>query len=235
MNNNMKKKFAGIINGNLSKRMLVGITMVCICPFFIGCHSGGSPYGILEKQTDIGDVNYPGAVEYNSKSKEYQITGSGGNIWFDVDAFCYVWKQVSGDLELITDVSWVAEQGHEHRKAGWMIRQNLEPSCPYVDAVAHGGGLISLQYRSTKGGSTEEIQSPISAPATLKLIRDGDVFSLYVSEDRKNFQFVGDVSLSMSDPVYAGLVVCSHDNTITETAIFKNVKMKQKEVSSGNK
>lgn len=234
MNSNVKKQFASIVNSNLSKHILAGITMVCICLISFGCQSA-SPYGIFEKQTDIGDVNYPGAVEYNSKTKEYQITGSGANMWFNVDAFCYVWKQISGDVKLITDISWAAEEGHEYRKAGWMIRQTLEPDSPYVDAVAHGGGLISLQYRLTKGSDTEEIQSAIPAPATLKLIRDGDVFSLYVSEDGKEFQPAGNVSLSLSDPVYAGLVVCPHNNAITETAIFKNVKMKQKKVSCGNK
>jgi len=128
----------------------------------------------------------------------------------------------------------VAEEGNEHRKAGWMIRQDLEPDSPYVDAVAHGGGLISLQYRLTKGADTEEVKSTIPAPATLKLIRDGDVFSLYVSEDGKKFESAGEVSLSLSDPVYAGLIVCSHNNAITETAIFKNVKMKQKKARNGD-
>jgi len=229
----MKQKLARVIKSNFSKHILVGIMAVCICLISVGCKSA-SPYGILEQRTDIGDVNYPGAMEYNSKTKEYNITGSGANVWFGVDAFCYAWKQISGDVELMTDISWVAQEGNEHRKAGWMIRQNLEPDSPYVDAIAHGGGLISLQYRLTKGADTEEVKSDIPAPATLKLIRSGDVFSLYVSEDGKKFESAGEVSLSLSDPVYAGLIVCSHNNAITETAIFKNVKMKQKKACSGD-
>jgi TolB protein len=233
MSNKMKQQFTNIAKSIFSKHILVGIMAVCICLISFGCKSA-SPYGIFEQRTDIGDVNYPGAMEYCLKTREYKITGGGADIWFGVDAFCYVWKQISGDVELMTDISWVVQEGHEYRKAGWMIRQDLQPDSSYVDAIAHGGGLISLQYRLTKGADTEEIQSDIPAPATLKLIRSGDVFSLYVSEDGKKFESAGEVSLSLSDPVYAGLVVCPHNNAITETAIFKNVKMKQKKSCSGD-
>ncbi len=233
MNSIAKNSIVIVIRRNLRKNVLLSILIVLMCFFSVGCQSGGSPYGIFEKQTDVGDVNFPGVVKYDSKSTEYQITGSGANIWDDVDAFCYAWKKVSGDLKLVTDISWVAEEGNEHRKAGWMIRQDLEPDSAYVDAVAHGNGLISLQYRSTQGALTDEIQSAIPAPATLKLIREGDVFTAYVSDNGKSFETVGDYELALTDPVYVGLVVCSHDNTVSETAIFTNVKMKQKGTSSG--
>jgi hypothetical protein len=138
-------------------------------------------------------------------------------------------------VELTADICWAGEGKHEHRKAGWMIRQSLDADSPYVDAVAHGSGLISLQYRLTKGGPTEEIQSPIAAPAALKLTRDGDVFSLYVSKDGNTFHPAGAVCLALAEPVYTGLAVCSHNNTTAETAVFKNVGMKLKGVYSVEK
>lgn len=222
----MKKKSVNIIS--LSKDLSISIAMVCICLFSVGCHFGGNSYGIFKQQSDIGEIAYPGTTKYDSISNEYHITGGGENIWDEKDAFYYVWKQIRGDLELTTDIFFVGEGGHEHRKAGWMIRQSLDANSPYVDAVVHGNGLISLQYRLTKGGITEEIKSPIPAPAALKLTRDGDVFSLYVSKDGNTFHPVGTVCLALAEPVYTGLAVCSHNNTTTETAIFKNVGMKLK-------
>ena len=65
-----------------------------------------------------------------------------------------------------------------------------------------------------------------SAPATLRLERHADVFTLSVSRDGKTWQPVGSVSVTLSDPVYAGLIVCSHDNSVTETAVFSNVDFK---------
>jgi Tol biopolymer transport system component len=228
MSNNYEKKSVNTVN--LSKNLSIGIAIVCICLFSVGCHFSGNPYGIFEQQSDIGEIKYAGTTKYDSSLNEYHITGSGENIWGEKDAFCYIWKRIRGDVELTADICWFGKGKHEHRKAGWMIRQSLDADSPYVDAVAHGSGLISLQYRSTKGGPTEEIQSPIPAPATLKLTRDGDVFSLYVSKDGNTFHPAGAVCLALAEPVYAGLAVCSHNNTTTETAIFKNVEMKLKGV-----
>jgi TolB protein len=89
----------------------------------------------------------------------------------------------------------------------------------------HGSGLISLQFRKSAGGPTAEIQSPISASAMLRLERHGDLFSLSVSRDKGPVQPVGSVSVTLPDAVYAGLVVCSHDNSVSETAVFSNVEL----------
>ena len=43
----------------------------------------------------------------------------------------------------------------------------------YADAVLHGDGLTSLQYREAKGARTYEIQSAVSAPARLRIEKRG--------------------------------------------------------------
>ena len=50
-----------------------------------------------------------------------------------------------------------------HRKAGWMIRKNLNPDAAHVSAVIHGDGLASLQYRAETGNSTMENKLLLSA------------------------------------------------------------------------
>ena len=62
-----------------------------------------------------------------------------------------------------------------------MIRLSLEADSPYVDAVVHGDGLTSLQYRKVQDGPAEEMQSPFTVPAAIQLERHGDVFTLSVS------------------------------------------------------
>ncbi len=184
------------------------------------------------QQNSLGDFegsaavgNHPESldVQYDTGSGTYHISGSGENVWGSEDAFHFVWRQLEGDLSLTADVTWEEEGGHEHRKAGWMVRGGLEPDAPYADAVVHGNGLIALQYRSTRGGPTAEVQSPIAAPATIKLDRDGDLFTLHVARPGQDFQPIGSVTVEMDDPVYAGLAVTSHDSTRTDTAVFTNV------------
>jgi alpha-L-fucosidase len=182
--------------------------------------------GLFDKAEDIGNVRRSGSVQYNSALKEYRVTGGGANMWGTEDAFHFVYRKLAGDAVMTADLRWEGEGVNPHRKAGWMIRGGLDPGSPYVDAVVHGSGLISLQFRESAGGPTAEIQSPVSGPATLRLERDGDVLSLSISRNDGPFQPVGSISVTLPDPVYAGLIVCSHDNSIAETAAFSNVELR---------
>ena len=182
--------------------------------------------GIFEGAADVGTVDHAGSATFDRAGGTYTVTGSGGNIWGTRDAFYFVRRRVSGDLTASAAVEWQGEGSHPHRKAGWMIRQDLGPDAPYVDAVVHGDGLICMQYRPHKGGPTEEIQSSLRAPAALRLERHGDVFTLSVAREGKTFQTVGSLSVVLKGPLQAGLVVCSHDDSVKETAIFSNVRFK---------
>ena len=178
----------------------------------------------------------PGAAAvFDAAKREYRITGSGANIWGSVDAFQFMWKKVSGDLELSVEVDWQGEGKNAHRKAGVMVRQGLEPDSPYADAVVHGDGLISLQYRLARSGPTLEVKSPIKAPASIKLERNGDLFTLSVAPEAQEFRPAGSVTVVLPGPVHAGLVVCSHDSGVSETAIFKDALFKSEPAGASQK
>jgi TolB protein len=179
--------------------------------------------GEFEHNMDIGQISLHGSAQFDPETKQYQITGSGENMWAAQDAFHFLWRQVSGDFKLSTNVAFPNPGGHEHRKAGWMIRQSLDPNSAYVDAVVHGDGLISMQYRTEKGGNTYEIQSPVKAPASITLERDGNLMSFSVAKTNEGFQPVGNITIPLKDPVYIGLFVCAHDPNKLETAVFSNV------------
>jgi TolB protein len=184
-------------------------------------------WGMFEGATDVGKVAFAGSVEYRPDRQEYAVTGSGANIWEREDAFQFVWRKLTGDVAVTTGIVWRGTGTNPHRKAGWMIRQDLTADAPYVDVVVHGSGLTSLQYRKVRGGPTEEIQSPFPTAALVRLERHANVFTLSVSQQGpEDFQPVGSVSVPLEDPLYAGLVVCSHDNSTMETAVFSNVDFK---------
>jgi TolB protein len=190
------------------------------------CSAGAQSAGIFENSSDVGTVVHAGSAQFIANGSEYRLTGGGANMWGQKDAFHFLWNDVSGDLSLTTKIRWLGVGKNPHRKAGWMVRQSLTDDSPYADVVVHGSGLTCLQYRTTKGGPTEEIKSPLAAPAFVRLERRADVFSLSVSEDGKVYQPVGSVSVRLKDPVHVGLIVCSHDDTTTETAVFSDVEIK---------
>jgi TolB protein len=187
-----------------------------------------SSMGGFEEEINIGKIKFPGSAVYNSENNSYLITGSGENIWFNEDAFFFVYRKVEGDLELTANIEWVTERKHEHRKGGWMIRAGLEADDPYVDFMSHGDSLISLQYRRTKGDSTIQIQSPVRAPATMLLEKHGNQYTLSLTKKGK-FYPIGTISVELKGELYAGLAVCSHDSTDSQTAVFSNVGFKETE------
>ena len=184
--------------------------------------------GIFEQSNDVGEVNKPSKVSYDAEKQQYTITSAGENIWNDTDAFHFVSKKLSGDFTLTADVEFIDEGTNPHRKAGWMVRQNLEHNSAYADAIVHGNGLICLQYRKAVGQITEDKCQNITKPTEpikIKLTRQGDTFTFYIIEKDKTPNLIGTQQVTLKDPVYAGLIVCSHEKDIQETAVFSNVKI----------
>jgi Tol biopolymer transport system component len=192
--------------------------------------------GQFEGQIDVGDacdIGIPGSAVFDSAKNEYRVTASGYNMWFNRDAFYFLYNRLEGDLVMVADINFVGKGKVPHRKAGWIVRQTLDKDSPFIGAIVHGDGLIALQYRTVKGGNMSddlEILRTVKGFVTIMLERHGDTYTLSVAPDGKTFQIVGSVSLALPDTVYAGLVVCSHDANTAETAIFSNVKLEKQGV-----
>jgi Tol biopolymer transport system component len=184
--------------------------------------------GLFEAHGEVGDVQKKGSVQFDPRTGEYRITGGGENMWGTKDAFHYAWKRLSGDLTLTAAVSFPDKSGQPHRKAGWVVREGLEADAPYADAVVHGDGLISLQYRLVKGGPTLEAKSAVKAPAVVRLERTGDLFSMSVSRDGTRFAPAGAVSVPLADPVHVGLGVTAHDPEGSATAVLSQVALQNR-------
>jgi len=187
--------------------------------------NGQAPVGAFTGQNDVGITPKAGSASFDSARHEYSITGGGENMWGTQDAFHFVWRRVSGDITLTADVKLQGTGGNPHRKAGLIIRQGLAPSDPYADAMVHGDGLTSLQYREKAGETTQEVRSPLSSPQAVRLERRGNTFTLFVAGPDREFKPVGSIAVVLADPVYAGLVVCSHDVNVLESAVFGHVEI----------
>lgn len=193
--------------------------------------SGAPPasLGLFETRTDVGVTPKTGAIEYNTATNEYRLTGGGANVWGAEDAFSYLWKRLVGDATLTADVQFIGTGAVAHRKAMLMIRQDLTPGSPYADIALHGDGLTSLQFRPTAGAPTQEIRSTITAPTRLRIQRRGNQFTIQAGKaGEEQLTSAGPQTVELGTaPVYIGLAVCSHDANILETAVFSNVRLEQ--------
>jgi len=185
--------------------------------------------GIFTDEGSVGPTPPGCSAHYDATAGEYRITGGGANVWGTSDAFYFVWKKVSGDITLTADVQFVGHSDAEHRKAVLMVRQSLDPDSAYADAVSHGNGLTSLQFRGAKGEQTYQVFTQVDEPARVRIVRQGSRYTMYSGKPGEELKPSGPVEyVGLKDPVYVGLGVCSHVATTVETAVFTNVKLEPK-------
>jgi TolB protein len=193
--------------------------------------------GDFDAQADVGKVDPPGAAEYDKSQNQYTLKSSGENIWAKHDDFHLLYRKLSGDCSLTAEIMLIGQGKNAHRKAGLMIRQSLDPDAPYVDVMIHGDGLIALQYRPAKGEITKDIKSEVKSPATVRIERRGDTFTVSVAPKidkpaaEPAFQATGSIKVELKDPVYAGLALSAHDASTTENAVFTNFALKSSQAT----
>jgi hypothetical protein len=203
----------------------LALVLDCVCAQVARAQPAGD-LGLFSSQGEVGTVRRAGDARFEAARDVYVVSGSGANMWFTNDAFHFVWKQVSGDVNLSADIRFLDTNAEPHRKACLLVRQSLEPDSPYADAARHGNGLTSLQFREDKGAATREIQSRVSAPARLGLEKRGDYVTLSVAAAGEPLRPSGAAfRLRLQDPFYVGLGVCAHDANALATAEFSHVQL----------
>ena len=172
---------------------------------------------------DIGSVGIAGNALIRSDT--FTIEGSGADIWGSSDKFHYVYQPVSGDVEIVAKIIY-QENTKYWAKAGVMIREDLTAGSKNAFSMLTGSGGSSWQARTNSGGSSIGGGGPLdSAPLWLKVVRADSIFTEYRSTDGVNWTVLQSQSISMSEDVYVGLAVTSHDNAQLGTAIFTNVSV----------
>src|SRR5882757_6782313 len=137
--------------------------------------------GIFDDQSDVGVIKHKGTGEYDAGQQIYNLSGSGSNIWAKADGFHFVWKRMKGDFILRTNAAFIGKGVEDHRKIGLMVRTSLDSTSKHVNAVVHGDGLTSLQFRKTVGGETEEKKSTLTHAGVIQLERRGNKYTMSVA------------------------------------------------------
>jgi TolB protein len=211
-----------------NKRRPVSALLVVVALGGVVALAQTNALGIFTNEGSVGQTAPGCKAQYDATKGEYRISGGGANMWGATDAFYFVWKKVSGDVALSADLQWVGTSAAEHRKAVLMVRQSLEPGSPYADAVSHGNGLTSLQFRGAANEQTYQVVAAEDGPSRLRIVKKGSRFTMYFGKPGGELKASGPVEfVSLQEPFYVGLGVCSHVATALETAIFSNVKLEE--------
>jgi TolB protein len=184
--------------------------------------------GLFTNSGDVGDPTMKGSTEYDAAKGTYKITGAGANIWASADQFQYVWREMSGNVAVTATLQFLGE-GAMHRKAGIMLRKALDTDSPYVDIMIHGNGMPGIQWRNTKGDTTNGVDFPFDSPGKfkVKLVRMGNAVAVSLGKDGAELKDLGHTQIPLGSPVYVGLAVCSHTADKSETVVFSDVSVEQ--------
>ena len=187
--------------------------------------SQNTSLGIFQAHGDVGTGVRPGSATFIPETNQYVISGAGYNVWGDHDEFQYVWKKMTGDFILYTRAEFLGTWVNYHRKVGWMVRKSLDGNSPHVNAVEHGDGLTSLQFRRTAGARTEEHRLKMTHANILQLERKGNRYIMRAAIYGEPFQTDTIDNIDLGDEVYVGLFVGSHNSDVLETGVFSNVSI----------
>lgn len=201
------------------------VVSLCVFAFGSSVHAEEMRRGRFDAHGDVGSPKIAGSTAYNAVSQEYTLTAAGTNMWGPRDEFHFAWKRMKGDFILQARVELLGQGVDPQRKLGWMVRSTLDADSPYADAVVHGDGLTSLQYRRTKGAITEQIESALRGADVLQLERKGNAYTFSAARFGEPFVVSRLADLPLGDEVYVGLALCSHNPDVVERAIFRDVRL----------
>ena len=155
------------------------------------------------------------------------IVGSGDDIWNAADGFEYAYIPVSGDGTVTARVASLSSTNTDGwSKSGVMFRETLNPNSTHAIMAVTQSNNEDLQFRTTTGGGSGEGGTGGSpAPMWVRIVRSGTTFTGYRSSDGLTWTSGGTTTISMTDPIYVGLAVCSHNTANLNTSVFDNITM----------
>jgi regulation of enolase protein 1 (concanavalin A-like superfamily) len=172
---------------------------------------------------DIGSVGISGTSSESGGT--YSLSGSGVDIWGNVDAFQFAHTTLSGNGEIRARVK---EQSNTDpwAKAGIMIRDGSSSGAINAFVAITPANGFTFQWRATTAGASNFTSGPpanTSPNNWVRLTRSGTLVTAYVSANGTTWTQIGTTTLTMGTTTSVGLAVTSHNNAALGTAAFDNV------------
>ena len=172
---------------------------------------------------------YPGSVGsfVEGPAGTYTVTGSGTDIWGNLDEFHFAYKMLTGAGSIIARVESV-ENTNGWAKAGVMVRETHDGGSKHAFACVTPANGVAAQGRTdTDAASFNTNEGGITAPYWVKLERSiSGLFTVSHSADGSSWLPVAGAvpeKISMSSNAYIGLALTSHEADQSCQAVFSNV------------
>ena len=160
---------------------------------------------------------------------QISMSGGGNDIWNTADQFRFAYKVLNGNGSMTARVTGVGPGTNAWCKGGVMIRQDLQGgSVNAMIAVTGGngdGGTFQWRPVADEASDSSRTLTGIAPPYWVRLVREGNTFTGYLSADGENWEQEGTSSIDvpMTDPVFIGLGVTSHQEGELRGYSFDNI------------
>ncbi len=180
----------------------------------------GLPCGFMLSELGCdGDADYDVPTETFTLESENCIYTNP----FNQDQITFVATELCGDGEIIAQVSNINTYGW----AGITMRETLDTGSKKVALSRDNGYFARREIRTATNGLAYPQQLQAFGKNWLRLVRQGNLFIGYVSNDGISWNIVMVANVSMSECIYAGLFLTNMQANQQVTADFNNVEVDQ--------
>ena len=172
---------------------------------------------------DVGSVGTAGSAGFANGT--FTVAGAGqGTMITSSDGFHFVYQPMAGDGTIVARV--VSVQGSSAAQLGIMVRETLDAGASHVYLFDYSTSILLTERTSTGTSSSYQSMGSGTVPNWMKLVRSGNVFSMYGSANGVNWVQLGtSQTVSMAVNVYIGLAVSNRTTASLATATFDNVSL----------
>ncbi len=170
--------------------------------------------------TDVGSVGIAGSSGISGGT--YTIRGAGADIYGNADGFHFYHRSLSGDGEIKVRVVSLGNTD-QWAKAGVMIRASTAAGASQAFTGVTPSNVLEFLRREQTDSPTTPTGVTGAAPCWVRLVRQGNLFTSYVSSDGASWTQVGSATIVMGTEVRVGLAVTSHSTTVLNAAVFDSL------------
>jgi hypothetical protein len=188
--------------------------------------SSGTSAGTVGSSTLTGwDIGDPNAGSNSESGGSDIVTAGGKGITGTSDSYRYVFTTLSGNGQIIAKVASSSDTSSA-AKAGVMIRSANTANAAEVSLLLGSGSSATMVDRSSTGASTSTVKSTNdSGDDWVKLVRNGNAFSSYISANGTTWTLVSTTDVTMGTSVYIGLAVSSGAMNSLDKVSYSNVSV----------
>jgi RHS repeat-associated protein len=168
----------------------------------------------------IGDLTWASDI--------YQLSGTADE-YFDQDNYSYAYTTLTADTEVIVNVAGFQNAADQYSKAGILVRSSLDQNAAsLLMALTSGAGshwTVREEGAATRTGVYDWNQWSTGSSAWIRLVRSGNVFTGYFSQDGVDWTQVHSATVVLPQTIYVGLAVAGNNGTQAVTATISDVNV----------